>query len=660
VLDDYHLLRERRCHEQIELLLANVMPPARIVIISRTTPPLQLARLRAAGDMTEIAMSELRFTPEEAAGLIGAVAASPLGQRDLNDLVDRTEGWPAALYLAALSLRSQPDPGGFVHEFTGGNRYVADYFFEEVISRQSEHVVRFLTRTAILDRFTAPLCDAVAGTADATEIIDTLERDNLFLIALDESRQWFRYHHLFAQALRAQLTSREAALVPDLHRHAHEWFRTQGLPEEAFDHALAAGDTDAAVEVMSAYWYSYINVGRMETVHGWMTALGDDAVLANPLAAHTAAWVAALSGQPGTVRRLLPVIGADNGAGPLPDGMRSLRSSAALLRATFGFDGIRTMREAAATAVELEDDPASSWYMLAQTVYGFSLYLSGQAGPGKALRRAVLSGVTDPVVRLTATSVAALIATDEGRLAEAKGLAETALRIADENGIRNAPQTSLAHMAVGAGWAQEGRLEEARTELVRALQARQRFLAMSPWPTMEVMFRLATVLHDMGDDAGASALATEIDGVLTSLPDGADAQRVRLDLLRQRLDGEVGAAPVREGEAYGLTDRELTVLRRLRSTMSIAEIAEQLELSANTIKTHTRAIYRKLGVSDRSAAVTRGHKLRLLLAVGPYRGRSRTGRTRRRVRCAGRSPPGETGEGKPGRGQFRRCRSGAR
>ena len=450
VLDDYHLVRERRCHEQIEVLLANLPAPARIVIISRTDPPLQLARLRAAGDMTEIVMGELRFTQEEAAGLIGAVAGRPLGQRDLADLVDRTEGWPAALYLAALSLRSQPDPGTLVREFTGGNRYVADYLFEEVISRQPGHIVRFLTRTAILDRFTAPLCDAVTGTADATELIDVLERENLFLVALDESRQWFRYHHLFAQALRGQLTSREPELVPVLHRRASQWFRTQELAEEAIGHALAAGDSDAAAEVMAAHWYPYVNAGRMETVRGWLTALGDDTVSRNPLAAHTAAWVAALSGQPATVRRLLPVIGAHDGAAPLPDGMRSLRSSAALLQATFGFDGIRVMRESARTAVELEDDPASPWHTLALTVYGFSQYLSGQPGPGEVLRRAVLSGVTDPVVRLTATSVAALIATDEGRMAQAKSLAETALRIADENGVRNAPQTSLAHLAVGA------------------------------------------------------------------------------------------------------------------------------------------------------------------------------------------------------------------
>jgi LuxR family maltose regulon positive regulatory protein len=608
VLDDFHYVKARTCHEQVEELLARMAPPAKMVIIGRTVPPLAVARLRAAGEMTEIGMRELALTPEEAAGLIGAVAGRPLGHRDLARLVDRTEGWPAALYLAALSLRSQPDPGAFVHEFTRGNRYVADYLLEEVIGRQPAHIAAFLTRTAILDRFTAELCDAVTAGKAAAEIIDTLERENLFLVALDESRRWFRYHHLFRQALRARLTSGEPALVPPLHRRASRWFRAHALPEEAIGHALAAGDTDVAVEVMAAHWYAYVNAGRVETVSGWLTGLDDRTVTTNPLAAHTAAWVTALSGQSGAVQRLVPVLEASGYDGPLPDGLRSPRSSAALLRATFGFDGIRVMRESAAAAVELEDDPASPWHTLALTDYGFSLYLSGEPGSAQALRKAVQSGVADPVMRLTATSVAALVATAEGRLSEGKALADAALRTASD-GLTDAPQASIA---VAAGWADEGRLEDARRELVRALQSRRR-LELSPWPTLEIMFRLAAVLHELGDDAGAAALAAEIDGLLTSLPDGAEAQRARLELLTQRLGTVPGAEPAGKGQRQGLTDRELTVLRMLRGTMSTAEIAHELGLSANTIKTHIRAIYRKLTVSARPAAVTRARELGLLL-----------------------------------------------
>ena len=509
-----------------------------------------------------------------------------------------------------MSLRSQHDPGEFVREFTHGNRYVADYLLEEVISRQPEHVERFLTKTAILDRFTAALCDAVTARGDAAEIIDVLERENLFLVALDESRRWFRYHHLFARALRARLTASEPALVPLLHRRASEWFRAQGLPGEAIGHALAAGDTGVAVEVMAEQWYSYLNAGRLETVRGWLKALGDHVIATNPLVAHIAAWVGALCGQPGTVQRLLPVIDVGGDRGPLPDGMRSLRSSAALLRATFGFDGIRVMRESAAIAVELEDDPASPWHALALAVRGFSLYLSGEPGSAEALRRAVLSGVADPAIQLTAMSVAALVAIAEGP-AEGSALADAALRVADDS-LGDTPQASLAYLAVAAVWAEQGRLEEARRELLRALQLRRHWLGMSPWATTEIMFRLAAVLHGLGDDAGAAALATEIDDVLMSLPDGADAQRTRLELLRHRLGAGPGAEPAGDGQVHGLTNREMTVLRMLRGTMSVAEIAQELELSSNTIKTHTRAIYRKLAVSTRPAAVTRARELGLL------------------------------------------------
>jgi LuxR family maltose regulon positive regulatory protein len=269
------------------------------------------------------------------------------------------------------------------------------------------------------------------------------------------------------------------------------------------------------------------------------------------------------------------------------------------------------MRESAATAVELEDDPASPWYALAQAVRGFSLYLSGEPGSAEALRRAVLSGVADPAIQLTAMSVAALVAIAEGRPAEGSALADAALRVADDS-LGETPQASLAYLAVAAVWAEQGRLEEARRELLRALQLRRHWLGMSPWATTEIMFRLAAVLHGLGDDAGAATLATEIDDVLMSLPDGADAQRTRLELLRHRLGAGSGAQLMGSGQVQGLTNREMTVLRMLRGTMSTAEIAQELELSSNTVKTHTRAIYRKLAVSTRPAAVTRARELGLL------------------------------------------------
>jgi LuxR family transcriptional regulator, maltose regulon positive regulatory protein len=608
VLDDYHLLTEQRCHEEIEFLLLNLLAPAKIVLITRASPPLQLARLRAAGDMTEIGMRELRFTHDEVAELVDAVAGVRLGDGCRADLAERTEGWPAGVYLAALSLRGHAVPGAFIRQFTGDNRYVADFLFEEVISRQPEDILLFLTRTSILDRFTAPLCEAVTETAGAAEIIDVLERENLFLVALDENRQWFRYHHLFEQVLRSRLMLRERALVPTLHRRASAWHRLHGSAPEAIDHALAGGDVASAVDLMAGHWSLQVSAGRIETVRGWISALGDEVVSTKPLAAHSAAWVAAISGELGTVRRLVRVIEAAEHAGPLPDGMPSLEFSAALLHAAFGFDGVRVMRESAARAVELDRNPTSPWRTLALTALGFSLYLSGEPGAVAAVGRAVQVEASPPLVRLAALSAAALLAADEGRLGQAEALANAARHIAESNGMRESPQSSIAHAAAAVVQAQEGRLEDARGELERALLSRQHWLGLSPWPTVEILFRLASVLLDMGDGTRAGVVLAEAAEVLTALPDGTDALRVRLELLRQRLSGASGApAP-----AQSLTERERTVLRLLRGSLSLAEIAQELGMSSNTIKTHTRAIYRKLGVSDRYGAVARARELRLL------------------------------------------------
>ena len=168
-----------------------------------------------------------------------------------------------------------------------------------MLGRQPAQIRQFLARTAVLDRFCAPLCEAVTGSANAAEILDVVERDNLFLVPLDDNRQWYRYHHLFAQVLRGHLARTEPAIVPTLHRRASAWHRQSGSAEEAIDHALAARDVTAAVELIACHWPAYMDIGRISTVHGWLRWLGDDHIGADPVAAHCAAWCAVITGQPG-------------------------------------------------------------------------------------------------------------------------------------------------------------------------------------------------------------------------------------------------------------------------------------------------------------------------------------------------------------------------
>jgi ATP/maltotriose-dependent transcriptional regulator MalT len=610
VLDSYDHINEASCHDQIALLLLQLPSSAQVVLATRTAPPLPLPRLRAAGNMAEIGARELRLTAAEAALLVRAASGVELSKPDAGVLTERTEGWAAGLYLAALSLRGHPSPASFVRQFTGHDRFIADLLTEEVLSRQPAEIRQFLVRTAVLDRFCAPLCDAVTGSGHAAKIIDALSRDNAFIVPLDETGRWFRYHHLFAQLLRGQLAAVEPDLVPALHARASAWHRQAGSADEAIRHALAAGDVAAAIDLVGQHWSSYVDSGRVATVRGWMRSLGDNQIAANPVAAHYAAWAAAVVGDQDPVQRWLAVIEEGRHDGPLPDGIRSLESSAALLRATFGFAGIRDMRAAAATAVTLESSPASPWHATARAVFGAALYFSGELEPAAAQAREALAGKpSHALARMLARTVLALVAVEQGSLDRAEELALLARGIAADPdlGLAGGPQSSIPYAATGAVYAARGRLREARAELERGLRMRRRWFGVSPWYTLEILLRLAAVLLELGDRRGAATLLDEAGEVLTALPDGAQAQLARLDRLQRRLDSRRAQAT-----AAVLTERELAVLRLLPGHLSLRQIGQQLSLSQNTIKTHVRAIYRKLGVSARSDAIQQARRTGLL------------------------------------------------
>ncbi len=605
VLDDFHVIRERDCHEQVASLLPHCPPSVLIVLITRSAPRLPLARLRATGDMVEIRTRELCFTRPEAAALVQAVSGIELAPAGLADLVERTEGWPAGLYLAALSLRGHPSPGAFVQQFSGTNRFVTDFLAEEVLSRQPAVIRQFLARTSILGRFCAPLCDAVLGSGQAAEIIDVLERENLFVVPLDETREWFRYHHLLAQVLTSELAHAEPGIVPALHRRASAWYLASGRVDEAIGHALAAGDVAEAVDLMARHWYAYVSAGRIGTVRAWLRSFPDQQITAHPIAAHCAAWAAALSGEPEQMQRWLLVLEAAQDAGPTPDGLVSLESSAALLRGVYGSEGLPVMRESARRAAELETDPGSPWNTLAAAAYGFSLYLSGDLQSAEAaLGAAVRSEWSGTLLGILAYSTLSLIAVERGDIARADELARAARSLAIQDGMNEVPHGSLAHTATGAVRAAQGRPGEARTEFEHAIRTRRSTPGMSPWATLEALLGLAQVHLGQGEMTRAGELLGDAQQILAAFPDGVEALQGRLDGLRRQLGVPHAAAP--GGSA--LTGREVAVLHLLRGTLSLREIGLELYVSPNTVKTHAQAIYRKLGVSTRHDAVARAHE----------------------------------------------------
>jgi LuxR family transcriptional regulator, maltose regulon positive regulatory protein len=298
VLDDYHLVEGPLVHDSLAVLLERLPPSLRLVVASRADPPLPLARLRGRGQLAELRQRHLRFTTEEAGALLAAATGQQLPEAAVAALTARTEGWVAGLQLAGLSLRDHDDPAAFVRTFTGSHRYVLDYLTEEVLARQPEHLVRFLLETSILERLSGPLCDAVTGRSDGQRLLEQAERANLFLVPLDGQRRWWRFHHLFADLLRARLQRADPARVPQLHRAAAAWYEAHELGDDAIHHALAAGDPYWAARLIERHLEEQI-VRRSEgaTLARWLAALPAEVIRSRPRLCLGQAIAALLSGR---------------------------------------------------------------------------------------------------------------------------------------------------------------------------------------------------------------------------------------------------------------------------------------------------------------------------------------------------------------------------
>ena len=283
VLDDYHVIDRREVHEAVAFLLSHLPPRLHLLIASRADPDLPLARLRARGELVEIRAAELRFTADEAAAYLNGAMGLALTSSDVSTLERRTEGWIAALQLAALSVGGRDDVATFIAGFAGDDRYIVDYLVEEVLDRQPDDVRTFLVQTSVLDRLSGPLCDAVTGQSDSKARLTMLERANLFLIPLDDSRRWYRYHHLFAEVLQTYLLDERPDEVAGLHGRASLWYGQNFEPALAIRHALLAGDVERAADLVEVAIPALRRVRQEEMIRGWLDAIPDEVVKARPV-----------------------------------------------------------------------------------------------------------------------------------------------------------------------------------------------------------------------------------------------------------------------------------------------------------------------------------------------------------------------------------------
>ena len=322
ILDDYHLITAQPIHDALTFLLNHLPPQMHLAIVGRADPPLPLARLRARDQLTELRAADLRFIPNEVAAFLNDRMGLGLSAEDIAALEARTEGWIAGLQMASLALqgtllmRGRKDVTAFIKAFSGSHRFILDYLVEEVLDRQSSDIQDFLLKTSILERMTAPLCDAVTGRDDSQMILARLEQANLFLVPLDDERRWYRYHHLFADLLRSRLEQSPPSIppasgreerggAPDLHRRASEWYEQNGLIAEAVSHAFAAGDFEQMARLVEGNALAMMDHGELTALVRWLDSLPNDMLHSQPWLCVARAWALIYAGQMDALEPLL-------------------------------------------------------------------------------------------------------------------------------------------------------------------------------------------------------------------------------------------------------------------------------------------------------------------------------------------------------------------
>ena len=615
LLDDFHCLQDPDCHEQVALFVDNLPERAHLVIVTRADPGLRLGRLRASGRLAEIRADALGFRPDEAAALLASEGVQ-LSSDGLGVLMERTEGWPAGLYLAALSLAGRDDPDALVHEFKGGNRFVGDYLSEEVLSRHSDETREFITSMSILDRFTASLCDAVWGRSGSAAVLHDLERANMFLIPLDGGRRWYRFHHLFAAVARAELEVEHPQRLPVLHARAAEWFEQHDFIDEAVTHALAAGSAGDAASLVTANWLDYVDVGRAGTVLEWLEDLGADPDGGSPQTEVTAAWMAALTGDAGALAEHLTALEAVRDVGPLPDGSSSVASAIALIQGLFGYGGPGEMAAGAERAVELEVDGRSPFHAIAHHGRGHASYIVGELElAADHLVQAAQSEAAPGLVRVLSLSVHSLVEHERGRSRRSRELAELAMNIVKRGGMQQLPQSSLAFTALGQAQAEAGDLRQGLATLTDGLANRRQNPDVGPWGMIHHLMVTARVSAAVGQLSEARELAAEVGERMRRFDVGMEAMWDRYAAVERLLGDRPADGSGRGADApwvEPLTERETDVLRLLQGSLTIGEISSLLHLSTNTVKTHAQAVYRKLGAHSRTEAVAAARRYGLV------------------------------------------------
>lgn len=601
-VDDAHTASKPECEDVLEVVLHGVPQGSQIVLASRSEQP-YFARLRIDLPTFEVSTEDLRLEGEEAREIFLQHHVR-VRDEEIDIAVERCEGWAAGLSLCALAAKA----GAPVGAVTGDERLLSDYLYRECVRALPEDLQEFLRRTAILEQLSGDLCDEMLERTDSWSMLRQVHAANLFLVPLDRTGRWFRYHALFREFLLAELRRRDCAVIPALHARAARWLHREGMADQAVEHLLAAGEVDPAGALVADLAIETYQHGDIAVVERWLSGLGAPLIEASPALAVIAAWTAILQGKSPDSERWAGVLERmDVGDAPAED-ILSFESARAMIRAAMCVDGPERALADARFAVDAEPE-WSPWRDQALHLLGSALLLVGdEAGARNAFLLASAcaaeAGNADSV--LLSEAELALLAINHSAWPDAETHSRAALRAIDDNHMEGYPTTTLALATAARLALTRGDVEVADRLLARAMVARVHCTHVLPYLAMRARLNIARVFVGLGDRAAAMHLMHEIDELLARRPHvGLLAEEIQR--FRTHLDHSIA-----ETASIPLTPAEMRLLPYLQTHLTIAEIGKRLFISRNTVSSEVGSIYRKLGVTTRSDAVDRAREIGFL------------------------------------------------